>query len=206
MFCRVLTAKQCPSSCWSLTYTSWFGRASDSGWQGLHKFIQQSPYAVVLLRGAGYGFVAHGADAAHLQPLYQTPVEEGRQERHKKRSQTFHQTCDMISWFLSLILSRTLVEEVLRSFTHVFRLFLCEWISAISTSSNFLQYCRFPARSLHSQFWHSKIFLPTFLHPAFKYHCTYVILSFRAAMAQPTTSRMFTSPPTLSPTIIWAND
>lgn len=42
----------------------------------LHQFIQQSPYAVVLLRGASYGFVAHGADAAHLKPLYQTPVKK----------------------------------------------------------------------------------------------------------------------------------
>lgn len=42
----------------------------------LYQFIQQSSYTVVLLRRAGYGFVAHGADAAHLQPLYQTlPVE-----------------------------------------------------------------------------------------------------------------------------------
>lgn len=40
--------------------------------QRLHQFIQQSPYAVMLLRGAGYGFVTHGADAAHLQPLHQT--------------------------------------------------------------------------------------------------------------------------------------
>lgn len=40
----------------------------------LYQFIQQSSYTVVLLRRAGYGFVAHGADAAHLQPLYQTPA------------------------------------------------------------------------------------------------------------------------------------
>ncbi|KAF3851247.1 hypothetical protein F7725_013019 [Dissostichus mawsoni] len=42
----------------------------------LHQFIQKGPYAVVLLRGARYWFVAHGADAAHLQPFYQTPVQE----------------------------------------------------------------------------------------------------------------------------------
>lgn len=41
----------------------------------LYQFIQQSSYTVVLLRRAGYGFVAHGADAAHLQPLYQTPAQ-----------------------------------------------------------------------------------------------------------------------------------
>lgn len=47
-----------------------------AGIEMLHQFIQESPYAVVLLRGPSYGFVAHGADAAHLQPLYQTlPVE-----------------------------------------------------------------------------------------------------------------------------------
>lgn len=51
-----------------------------AGVERLHQFIQQSPYAVVLLRGAGYGFVAHGADTAHLQPLYQTPVKKNRRD------------------------------------------------------------------------------------------------------------------------------
>lgn len=55
----------------------------------LHQFIQQSPYTVVLLRGAGYGFVAHGADAAHLQPLYQTPVQMNTDRRiNENRSKT----------------------------------------------------------------------------------------------------------------------
>lgn len=80
MFAAFLTAKkQCSSSSWWLTYTSWFDRApaSHPGRQELsgvlHQFVQQSPYTVVLLSGASYGFVAHGADAAHLKPLYQTP-------------------------------------------------------------------------------------------------------------------------------------
>lgn len=53
----------------------------------LHQFIQQSPYVVVLLRGASYGFVAHGADAANLQPLHQTPAQKITDRRNKKRSQ-----------------------------------------------------------------------------------------------------------------------
>lgn len=47
-----------------------------AGVQRLHQFIQQSPYAVMLLRRTSYGFVAHGADTAHLQPLHQTPVKK----------------------------------------------------------------------------------------------------------------------------------
>lgn len=52
-----------------------------AGIEMLHQFIQESPYAVVLLRGPSYGFVAHGADAAHLQPLYQTPVKNNTDRR-----------------------------------------------------------------------------------------------------------------------------
>lgn len=53
------------------------------GDERLHQFIQQSPYAVVLLRGACYGLVAHGADTAYLQPLHQTPGRKntGRKEK-----------------------------------------------------------------------------------------------------------------------------
>lgn len=55
-----------------------------AGDERLHQFIQQSPYAVVLLRGARYGLVAHGADAAYLQPLHQTP---GRKNTGRKENQ-----------------------------------------------------------------------------------------------------------------------
>lgn len=44
----------------------------------LHQLVQQSPDAVVLLRGAGYRFVTHGADAAHLKPLHQAPVQTNK--------------------------------------------------------------------------------------------------------------------------------
>lgn len=49
----------------------------------LHQLIQQRPDAVVLLGGAGYRLVAHGADAAHLQPLHQAPVPKDRAGNEK---------------------------------------------------------------------------------------------------------------------------
>lgn len=44
------------------------------GGQRLYQLIQQSPNAVMLLGGSSDGLVAHGANTAHLQPLYQTPA------------------------------------------------------------------------------------------------------------------------------------
>lgn len=41
-----------------------------AGVQRLYEFIKKSPNAVMLLRGACYGFVAHWAHTAHLQPFY----------------------------------------------------------------------------------------------------------------------------------------
>lgn len=99
--CIFNSNKQCPSSCWWLIYTSWIGRAPASPPPGrqelsgvLNQFVQQSPYAVVLLRGASYGFVAHGADAAHLKPLYQTPVKKkmGINSKAKLMFKTFHRS------------------------------------------------------------------------------------------------------------------
>lgn len=76
-------------------YQLWPGAcvpSSLAGIERLHQFIQQSPDAVVLLRGAGYGFVAHRADAAHLKPLYQAPVKMNMGRRGMKRLKTnkFH--------------------------------------------------------------------------------------------------------------------
>lgn len=76
-------------------YQLWPGAcvpSSLAGIERLHQFIQQSPDAVVLLRGAGYGFVAHWADAAHLKPLYQAPVKTNMGRRGMKRLKTnkFH--------------------------------------------------------------------------------------------------------------------
>lgn len=64
--------KSVPLPFWWLTCTGSFGRAAGT----LHQFVQQSPYAVVLLGGPSDGLVAHGADAAHLQPLHQTPAKK----------------------------------------------------------------------------------------------------------------------------------
>lgn len=47
-----------------------------AGLRRLYQFIKQSPNAVMLLGGARYGFVAHGAHAAHLQPFYKTPAKK----------------------------------------------------------------------------------------------------------------------------------
>lgn len=63
---------QCPTQAWQVL-------------KGLNQFIQQSSYAVVLLRGAGYGFVAHGADAANLQPLHQTPEQKNTDGNKKEK-------------------------------------------------------------------------------------------------------------------------
>lgn len=62
----------------------------------LDQFIQQSPYVVVLLRRAGYGLVAHGADTAHLQPLYQTSLKNKKDRRDMKREVTLCLKTDKI--------------------------------------------------------------------------------------------------------------
>lgn len=69
----------------------------------LYQFIQQSSYTVVLLGRAGYGFVAHGADAAHLQPLYQTPAQRNT-DRTGMRKKKAGLTSTKSSMFNSLVI------------------------------------------------------------------------------------------------------
>lgn len=61
-------------------------RCSQSGKRvvELHQFVQQGTNAVVL-RGAGDGLVAHGADASHLQPLDKTPADRQREDQSPHR-------------------------------------------------------------------------------------------------------------------------
>lgn len=54
--------------------------------KALHQLIQQIPDAVVMFRNAGNRFVTHGADAAHLKPLHEAPVQKNMKWNEKLNS------------------------------------------------------------------------------------------------------------------------